>query len=142
MKQKLNCIMLVDDDAITNFLNKIIIINADCALNIKTQQTAKAALNYIDCANMNVSPNPFPHPDLIFLDINMPLMNGWDFLGRYKELKNNHQHTSIIILLSSSVEPMDKIKALGIPEVSGIESKPLTNEIMQEVIAKYFSEYL
>jgi CheY-like chemotaxis protein len=143
MKQKLNCILLIDDDEATNYLSNLIIGEADCSCNITTRQTAKAALNYIaDSAAPGGKTNTLPYPDLIFLDINMPAMDGWEFLRKYREIKNNTVHTPIIIMLSASINPDDKLKALKIPEVSDIHSKPMTPEIINTIVAKYFPQYL
>ncbi|MEO5891680.1 MAG: response regulator [Ferruginibacter sp.] len=143
MKKKLNCILLIDDDAATNFLSNIIIGEAECTLHIKTRQTAKDALNYISDSSDTIDmAGAMPYPDLIFLDINMPSMDGWEFLGKYKELTNKPHHIPIIIMLSSSVDPNDKLKALNIPEVSDIHSKPMTPEIINSIIIKYFPSYV
>lgn len=143
MKQKLNCILLIDDDEATNFLSNIIIEEQDCALHIKTKQTAKAALNYLaESGCMTGRNNGLPFPNLIFLDINLPAMDGWEFLSIYKELKNNFPHMPIVIMLSTSINPDDKLKALGISEVSAYYNKPITPQMINSIFANYFPGYL
>jgi len=140
MKQKLNCILLIDDDEATNYFSNYIIEEADCAVHVKTKQTAKAALNYLaDSGHLNQHQNTLPFPDLIFLDINMPAMDGWEFLEHYKMMENNFPNKPTIIMLSTSLNPDDKVKALGIPAVADFQNKPITTEMIHTILDKYFS---
>ena len=140
MKQKLNCIMLIDDDEPTNFLSSMLIEEAECAKKIKVVQSGQKALEYLKNSSLDdLTPgNDEEKPDLIFLDINMPAMNGWEFLENYKKLKKEQQSKMVIIMLTTSLNPEDKLKAEHMPEVSGFENKPLTPEIIDRVLKKYF----
>lgn len=136
MKTKLNCILLVDDDEPTNFLNKMVLEDVDCAETIKVADSGQNALAYLESAE---GPNGNPSsPDLIFLDINMPAMNGWEFLERYSGLERRHKANVVIVMLTTSLNPDDRTKASGIPDVSGFETKPLTPEKLQSILEKYF----
>ena len=84
MKTKLNCILLVDDDEPTNFLNQMVIEELDIAEQIRVAQNGQEALTYLK--KTGIGDENFPLPDLILLDINMPAMNGWEFLERYRKL--------------------------------------------------------
>ncbi len=139
MRKKINCILLIDDDEATNFLSNIILEEASVANHIKTKQTAKAALNYIaDSAHLNGKNNTLPFPDLIFLDMNMPAMDGWEFVDLYRELAAKIQRNIIIIMLTTSLNPDDKIRALQIPEILSFENKPLTTEIVHSIMERFF----
>jgi CheY-like chemotaxis protein len=131
MKQKLNTIMLIDDDEPTNFLSKMLIEEAHCTEHIQVADSGKMALEYLSNGNNS--------PDLIFLDINMPAMNGWEFLEKYRELEKAKQGKIVIIMLTTSLNPDDKIKAGQIPEIAGFENKPLSSELINRVIKKYFN---
>ncbi len=139
MKQKLNCILLIDDDEATNYFSNFIIEEAECAVHVKTKQTAKSALNYLaDSGHLNQRQNTLPFPDLIFLDINMPAMDGWEFLEHYKMMENNFPNKPTIIMLSTSLNPDDKVKALGIQAVADFQNKPITVEMINTILEKYF----
>ena len=136
MKNKLNCILLVDDDEPTNFLNKMVLEDVDCAETIRVADSGQGALEYLEKAE---GPNGNPSsPDLIFLDINMPAMNGWEFLERYSGLAKQHKANVVIVMLTTSLNPDDRAKASNIPDVSGFETKPLTPEKLQSILEKYF----
>lgn len=137
MKDRLNCIMLIDDDEPTNFLNELIVQSADCTNYIKTLQSAEDALTYLTSASP-ASSSECPLPDLIFLDINMPAMNGWEFLEEYKKLQKDKQKGIIVVMLTTSLFQEDVQKASQMPEVVGFENKPLTNEKLDRILKKHF----
>jgi len=139
MKQKLNCIMLIDDDEPTNFVSTIYIEEAQCTNHIQITESGQKALNYLTGSGEFASDNSnFPCPDLIFLDINMPAMNGWEFLDKYKELRGEQHGKVIIIMLTTSLNPDDNIRAGKIPEISGFAIKPLTLELIDKVLREHF----
>ena len=139
MKSKLNCILVIDDDEPTNFFTRIILEEADCCNYIKTVQSGQEALDYLaQSEKASADPNLFPSPDLIFLDINMPAMNGWEFLDEYKKLNIAPQHKIIMVMLTTSLFPEDKAKATRSPEISGFENKPLTLEKLEKIMQTYF----
>jgi CheY-like chemotaxis protein len=139
MKKKLSCVLLIDDDEPTNYYNSLIIEETGCVNHVQAVQSGKKALEYL--TNSDHYPeygNCFPCPDLIFLDINMPAMNGWEFLDKYRALKKEHRGKTVLIMLTTSLFSEDVLKAKDIPEISGFESKPLTPEVIDKVLKKYF----
>ena len=133
MKQ-LNCILLIDDDEPTNFLNKLTLEQAGCATHIRVAPGGQAALDYL-----RGSPDEYPRPDLIFLDINMPAMDGWEFLVQYRLLPQEKKADAVLIMLTTSLNPDDERRFLAIPEVSGFEHKPLNQVRLGRLLNKYFS---
>jgi CheY-like chemotaxis protein len=135
MKRKLNCVLLIDDDEPTNFLNQIIIEGSGCAEEIKTAQSGREALDYLLRIN---SDQTYPCPDLIFLDINMPAMNGWEFLEKYRQLDSHYKGKVMIVMLTTSLFPEDKQRSKEIQEISAFENKPLTEEKLDNILKKFF----
>jgi len=131
MKRKLKSILLIDDDEPTNFFSSLLIEDADCTENIQIAESGQRALRLLNS-------DALPTPDLIFLDINMPAMDGWEFLEKYKQLPKEQQSKIVIIMLTTSLNPDDREKASKIKEISGFETKPLTPELIDSVLLKYF----
>jgi CheY-like chemotaxis protein len=126
--------MLIDDNRDDNFFHERVIKKNNAAEFVIALQSAKEALDYLIFRTENKT----PRPDLIFLDINMPGMNGWEFLHEYNRLDKQLQSKAVVIMLTTSENPDDQIKANGINVVSDFKTKPLTVEILEEVIGKYF----
>ncbi len=137
MKHKLNCVMVIDDDEPTNFFTHMILEESGCTNHIRMLQSVQEALDYLAKSELNVTGGgDHPGPDLIFLDINMPAMDGWEFLEEYKKL--NLKNRIIIVMLTTSLFPEDKLRSERMPEISGFENKPLTAEKITTVVEKYF----
>jgi CheY-like chemotaxis protein len=136
MKQKLNCILLIDDDEPTNFLNRLVIEEVNCSERIETMQSAREALKYLS----NASNGAYPRPDLVFLDINMPAMDGWEFLEKYNQLPEEQKAKIIVVMLTTSFNPEDELKARNIDGISGFRNKPLTPEILMQILHKHFPD--
>ena len=134
MQTKINCIMLIDDNPDDNFFHEREIKKSDREIVVIKMNSAMGALEYLK-GNKDVD---FKLPDLILLDINMPCMNGWEFLKEYNLLAKEFQSKVIIIMLTTS-ESSDNIKnAKSENYVSDFITKPMTRDIMNDIIAKYF----
>ncbi len=131
----LDLVLCVDDDPITLMLCKMVIKKAGFATEIITAQNGEEAINYFDELNLNnLGSTISRYPQLVFLDLNMPVMGGWEFLDHY--LKNNYDSIfkeCKIIVLSSTIDPYDIQKAKTYPMVLDFISKPITKEILEEL---------
>ncbi len=136
--KKINCILLVDDNVADNVFHEIIIKEADVCNHIKIAISGQEALDYIiKSEEINQSEN-FPKPNIVFLDINMPGMNGFEFLEEYKKLDEKYRSAIIMIMLTTSLNPADKKRTLENNEVTQFLNKPLTVEMLHEIMKKYF----
>lgn len=134
MGTPLNCILLIDDDEPTNFLNRLTLEQAGCARDIRVAQSGQEALDYLHSCGEGAP----PRPDMIFLDINMPAMDGWEFLERYRRLPSDRKADIVLIMLTTSLNPDDELRTRAIPEVSGFENKPLSPQRVNALLEKYF----
>jgi CheY-like chemotaxis protein len=143
MEKKLHCVLLIDDDFATNFINKKIVQKADITTHIQVALNGKEAIDYLcNKGKFKSVDKSNPQPDLIFLDINMPVMDGWEFIKAYKDLIPSDQKKKIkIIMLTSSFNPADKSKADTIKEIAEYRQKTLNTAILQEIMTKYFSKH-
>ncbi|WP_163382534.1 response regulator [Cyclobacterium sp. SYSU L10401] len=118
-------IVLIDDDPINNLINKRLINKLNLTPKTIEFLEAEQALEYLKNPDLEKKV-------LILVDINMPVMNGWDFLSQYVELEN--ERNDRIIMLSSSIDFQDRQKSKEFPFVSGFIEKPLTHEKLETFI--------
>ena len=134
--KKLNCILLIDDNKADNAFHQIKIKRAEVCDTISVATTGSQALNYLEKASQQLE--EFPKPDLIFLDINLPGMDGFDFLDEFHKLNDTLKSETKVIMLTTSLNPDDQTRALNYKEVKEFLNKPLTVELIQDTVANYF----
>lgn len=134
MIQKLKKILLIDDNEADNYLHRLIISEAGVAEHIVDQPDGIKALEYLKAEAEGQL------PDLIFLDINMPRMNGWEFLEAYSQLPAVKQSAIVVIMLTTSVFQKDRERAEQLPNFSGFLTKPLTEEDLLGVLREHFPD--
>lgn len=137
MSAELNCILLIDDDEPTNFLNTLILEQAGCARHIRIARSGQEALDYLQRCGGTVE-EEWPRPDLIFLDINMPAMDGWEFLEQYRSLPAERKADIVLIMLTTSLNPDDEVRTKDMPDVTGFEHKPLSLPRLGCLLQRYF----
>ncbi|HLN71739.1 MAG TPA: response regulator [Prolixibacteraceae bacterium] len=136
--KSINCILLVDDDESDNFFHTLTIQEAEFCNQIKVATDGRYALDYMLKALNAETASEYPMPDIIFLDINMPRMDGFDFLDEYLLLDETKTSGIVIIMLTTSLNPYDMERAMNYKVVRDYRNKPLTAEMLQEIIDKYF----
>ena len=130
----LNKILCVDDDHITLMLCKKVIEKASFAKEIITLQNGEEALNYFKELNHNIiNKIEVDYPKLVFLDLNMPIMDGWELLDSYRENKFQDTFSTNFIVLSSTIDPLDYNKSKTYPFVIDFIAKPITKEILESL---------
>lgn len=140
MKRKLDCVLLIDDDEPTNFLNKMIIEETGCVREVKVTHSAREALDYLSGRQQLTDGGKPPTPEIIFLDINMPAMDGWEFLEKYDKLSPEQKASMIVVMLTTSFNPEDELKASKISYISSYQNKPLTQDILMDIFEEHFGE--
>ncbi len=124
--------MLIDDNQDDNFYHEREIKKVDQENVVVTKHSGMEALEYL-------ASKKEPRSDLIFLDINMPGMNGWEFLEEYNNLDSELQSRAIIVMVTTSSNPDDIKKSKTFNFITDYIIKPLTREKVKEIRAKYFS---
>ena len=133
----LDFILLVDDDEATNFLNQRVIRKSEINAEVQVANNGKDALEFLTNTGKFSDVSVLPQAGLIFLDINMPGMNGWEFLEAYKNLPQEQTRHIKVLMLTTSINPDEEKKAIDIPEVKGFIHKPLTQEKLEKAINVY-----
>ncbi len=124
MPKKFDVCMLIDDDPLDNFINKKLIKKNNFAEKVIVCNDAQKALKSLSSGKVQ--------PDIIFLDIKMPLMNGFSFLDEYDKLDIDKNHTKIYIL-SMSLNPTEIEQAKRNKYVTSFLKKNLTPEMLLEL---------
>jgi two-component system, chemotaxis family, chemotaxis protein CheY len=130
-------ILFIDDDEISNFVS---IRTIEEALPANDVEAITNAVEAFELLKNRITDNPDKIPDLIFLDINMPRMNGWEFIEAYRTIKNQISKEVLIIILTSSVYQHDKNKAKEYAEISDYIMKPISINDVKSIKRKYYNK--
>lgn len=125
--RKFNIVMLVDDNEIDNLINQKMIESAGICNIIYTQTGARSAIEFL----RNIEKTPGYEsilPEVLFLDIDMPLMDGFQFLDEFERLGEATRKRIRIVMLTSSINPQDHARSLKYSSVILFLNKPLSHE--------------
>jgi two-component system chemotaxis response regulator CheY len=129
MEQKQPIVALVDDDPIFQLTASRTIRNAQLSSNILQFEDGEVAIKFLKENAVDQQ----SLPDIIFLDINMPIVDGWMFLEDFKFLKRDLTKKIVIYMVSSSIDPRDITKAKKYLEITDYIVKPITRDKFVEV---------
>ena len=122
-------VLLIDDNFIDNMINEKILITNNFAAEIIIKLSTQSAIDYLqDLGNKGQS-----LPEVIFLDIRMPVKSGFDFLVEFQEIQSFEKDKVKIVMLTSSLDPNDHRKVIEFNNVTDFIGKPLTSELLKEI---------
>ncbi len=123
-------VLLIDDDSTFRFIAKMITEKSGILQIIAEADDGESGLEYLrDCVSKKGI-----LPDVILLDLNMPRMDGWEFLRQYPEIFRENQRIPVVVV-SSSINREDREKSETFPCVRGMIAKPLTEADLHEIKA-------
>ena len=129
-----NSILLIDDSDSDNFLHTRILKKTGITDKIIVKNNGVTALEYLKEQIAIDSTDP----ELIFLDINMPGMNGWEFLEAYEKLEKRNNGLLVVVMLTTSLNPDDRTKAVRLGYVGDFINKPLNTDKVLEIYETFF----
>lgn len=138
MKKKLKNVLLIDDSESDNFYHERKIRKMGITDNIHTCFSGQEALDFLKSELEGIH----PQPTLIFLDINMPGMNGWEFLQEYEKLEVAQQGEVVLTMLSNSIDERDRSRTKDFKAVQGFYSKPLSEDYLISILEKHFPDHI
>ena len=128
--KKIKICCIVDDDPIFIYGTKRIIKEVDFSESVMVYNNGQEAIEGLS----ELSEAEEKLPDVIFLDLNMPIMNGWEFLEEFEKLSNPNLKKTIIYIISSSVDPRDLERVKNYRQVNNYILKPITPDDLEGVI--------
>lgn len=132
MNSELKHVWVIDDDPIFTYVIKRIVEMADFCSNLVVFNDADLAFEQIKSNN-----NGIEFPQIIFLDINMPMLDGWQFLNQISQIELNHDLS--IYLVTSSIDSQDHKNSLNYKIVKRLLVKPLSIELLQQIKEEYLA---
>lgn len=130
MDRKLKEVMLIDDDRPTIVFSTIILEETACCASIRSFYNADQAIEFLRESNRKKE----RLPEIIFLDLNMPRMDGWEFLDAFNRIDFSTENKPKIYILTTSANPRDEYRAKQANAVEGFFQKPIDEAIIQQTL--------
>ena len=130
-KSKPISVYVIDDEPLDNMIVKMLIKRVDTDINVNTLSDGQKAIDQLELLSET---EPDCLPDYIFLDINMPGMDGWQFLKAYAGLKIGKMKRIVIYVISSSIDCNDITMSRANPLVADFINKPLNVENLRTIL--------
>ena len=126
-------VMMIDDNEIDNIINKKMIEGNNFADRLYVHSGSKSALEFLQNLDRNTTTLEKILPQIIFLDINMPIMDGFQFLDEFEKLSDLMKDSTEIVMLTTSINPSDMERANKNKYVKKYMNKPLTAEVLKDI---------
>ena len=123
-------VLLVEDDEVTNYINKRIIETNNTTELAGIAETGREALEFLH----DTIHSKGKLPDIIFLDIRMPDLNGWDFYEEFKNWDSKTRSDIFLVMLTGSVNPEDERRAKNEKNINAYLRKPLSGNMLNQVL--------
>jgi CheY-like chemotaxis protein len=136
MKKKAITVMIVDDSFAVNFFNKSVLNDSKLCEEIIEARHGQEAL---DILNERIKLN-LSLPDVIFLDINMPVMDGWKFLEKYEELEASLREGISVYILTTSTNPDERFRSKNVTTVKDFFVKPIGRKVIKHLKDHFISK--
>lgn len=125
---------IIDDDSVyVNLVKKIIETKKLCR-NLLVFSDGKQSIDYFEAILQNLEEEHIP--EIIFLDLNMPIMDGWEFLERFTKIKNKFGKVITLYVVSSSINPLDVNRAKALASVEDYLIKPVNINELENIFSK------
>ena len=125
--------MLLDDNELDNFINQKTLEATNFANKIYVNTSSKSALEFLNNLTISDTDNASHFPEIIFVDINMPMVDGFQFIEKFKNTFSSKSNTTKLVILTSSIAQIDRDKANQISEDIVFLNKPLTQEALNQI---------
>ena len=126
-----NLACIIDDDAVYISLIKKVIETKNLCNNLLVFKNGKQSLEYFQTQLLKFNNSQIP--EIIFLDLNMPVMDGWEFIEHFKKIKSKFKKTIKLYVVSSSINPLDVDKAKSFSEVNDYIVKPIHIQQLENI---------
>lgn len=136
MNKKINRVILIDDSESDNFIHKKLFEESGCTTEIVIMTSAANALDYLV-----KNQEKHTYPGMILLDVNMPRMDGWDFIKEYKKLPEETQTAYVLNIFTNSSKLSDMDKASK-THIKSYVKKPLSISKIENLMKLHFTECL
>lgn len=123
-------VMLVDDNDIDNFINERMILGCEFAETIYINTSTRSAFEFLKNLSVNKILRKDHLPSIIFLDINMPILDGFQFIEEFEKMDPELVDAIRIVMLTSSINPSDIERSQKYRSVAGFIHKPLTEDAL------------
>jgi len=137
MNNKFHSVLLIDDSIPINYFHKIIVKKSGIALSCIAVNNGQEALDYLQIKRDAQE----RFPELIFVDINMPVINGWEFLEKFRAKHKSILKEVVTVMLTTSINPDDREKAKKL-NVPNYLPKPLTVQVLKDLYDSYYKARL
>lgn len=125
---------IIDDDSVYVNLVKRIIETRKLCKNLLIFKDGKESIDYFEALLQNLNEERIP--DIIFLDLNMPIMDGWEFLERFTQIENKFNKLITLYVVSSSINPVDVERAKALSTVKDYLIKPINIAALENIFSQ------